>query len=277
MAAELGRVGVWSLKHLWDDNHERAAELEELGFGTLWLGGSPGGDLTQVDDILANTRALTVGTSILNIWTDTPATAAAAQHRIVDKFPDRFVLGVGAGHKEIIEPTTGQTYERPYSKLADYLDQLDVPKHDVAIAALGPKALKLATTTRGALPYLVTPEHTAQARETLGQGPLLAPEQHVLLETDPTRARELARQALGLYLGLPNYVRNWRRLGFTDDDVRGSDHLVDSLIAWGDEDTIKTRVEEHLAAGADHVAIQVVTPDGGLDFDQYRRLAAALL
>ncbi|EWC58949.1 Coenzyme F420-dependent N5,N10-methylene tetrahydromethanopterin reductase [Actinokineospora spheciospongiae] len=277
MTAELGRVGVWSGAHLWTDGAEHAAELEELGFTALWLGGSPGGDLAVVDALLGGTAALAVGTSIVSIWTDGPAGIATAFDRISTRFPGRFVLGLGASHAALVESVTDKTYEKPYSKLVDYLDQLAVPMDSVALAALGPRTVKLAgARTRGALPYLVTPEHTARARELLGAGPLLAPEQHVVLETDPARARELARGALAMYLGLPNYVNNWRRLGFTEDDVKGSDRLVDALVAWGDEEAIRERVAEHHAAGADHVAIQVVTADGGLDFAAYRSLAAAL-
>ncbi|GLZ37573.1 LLM class F420-dependent oxidoreductase [Actinokineospora sp. NBRC 105648] len=274
MTVELGRVGIWSMSHLWPDRAELAAELEELGYGALWLGGSPGGDLGIVDTLLDATSTLVVGTSIVNIWSDDPAPIATAFDRITTRAPGRFVLGLGSGHKEMVEPLTGKTYVRPYSKLGEYLDQLAVPAESVALAALGPKTVRLAgERTRGALPYLVTPEHTAQAREILGAGPLLAPEQHVVLETDPTRARELARDALSLYLGLPNYVNTWRRLGFSEDDVKGSDRLVDALVVWGDEEAVRARVAEHLAAGADHVALQVVTADGTLDPAAYRRLA----
>lgn len=277
MAVRLGHTGIWSAAHLWTDGAELAAELSELGYGTLWLGGSPPGDLAVVDPLLAATENLAVGTSIVNIWSESPAAVATSHDRISVKFPDRFLLGLGAGHKELVEPLTGQRYERPYSRLAEYLDQLAVPADSVALAALGPRTVRLAgARTRGALPYLVTPEHTAAAREILGDGPLLAPEQHVLLETDPDRAREIARGALSMYLGLPNYVRNWLRLGFTEEDVKGSDRLVDALVAWGDEERIAARVAEHRAAGADHVAIQVVTEDGGLDPAAMRVLAAAV-
>ncbi|SDC87866.1 LLM class F420-dependent oxidoreductase [Actinokineospora iranica] len=277
MAVELGRIGIWSLAYLWPDQKEAAAELEELGFGALWLGALPDADLGLVERLLDATKTMAIGPSIVNVWTAAPAAVATEYDRISTRHPDRFILGVGSSHKPIVETATAETYERPLSKLADYLDQLAVPARDVAVAALGPKAIRLAgERSRGALPYLVTPEHTARAREILGDGPLLAPEQHVLLETDPRRARETARQALDMYLKLPNYVRNWRRLGFSEDDVKGSDHLIDALVAWGDEDAVLARVDEHFAAGADHVALQVVTPDGGLDREAYRRLAAAI-
>ncbi|WP_156754561.1 LLM class F420-dependent oxidoreductase [Actinokineospora pegani] len=276
MTAELGRVGVWSNTQLWVDGAENAAELEELGFSALWLGGNPGGDLSVVEPLLGATRALAVGTSIVNIWLDGPAGIATAFDRVSTRFPDRFVLGLGTSHKGPIEQATGKAYEKPYSKLVEYLDQLAVPTDSIVLGVLGPRSLKLAAArTRGAIPYLVTPEHTARARGVLGDGALLAPEQHVVLETDPDKARATARAGLSLYFQLPHYTDNWRRLGFSEDDVKGSDRLVDALVAWGDEDAIAKRVDEHLAAGADHVAVQVITADGSLDMAAHRRLGAA--
>ncbi|OLR90920.1 LLM class F420-dependent oxidoreductase [Actinokineospora bangkokensis] len=276
MAAELGRVGVWAAHTAWVDRADAAAEVEELGFGALWLGVNPGGDLAIVDTLLAGTRALAVGTSIVNIWADGPAGIATAFDRIATRHPDRFVLGLGASHQVVVEAITDKTYAKPYTKLVEYLDQLAVPADAVALGVQGPRSLELAASrTRGALPYLVTPEHTAQAREVLGTA-LLAPEQHVLLETDPAKARETARRHLTPYFGMPNYTNNWRRLGFSEDDVKGSDRLVDALVAWGDEDAVKARVDEHLAAGADHVCVQVLTDEEGPALAAYRRLGPAL-
>lgn len=275
----LGRVGVWSPAPLWVGAADTAAELEELGYGALWLGWSPPGDLAVIDPLLAATRSMVVGTSIVNIWTE-PADLVTASYRRIDAaHPGRFVLGLGSSHKSLVEAATGQRYERPYSRLAAYLDELDLPGARLALAALGPRTLALAAErTLGALPYLVTTEHTARARATMGPDALLVPELHVLLETDPGRAREAARAALAPYLGQPNYLNSWRRLGFTEDDLTGggSDRLVDALVAWGDEGAVASRVAEHLAAGATQVAVQVVTPDRDNDLPALRRLAAAL-
>jgi probable F420-dependent oxidoreductase len=263
MAIEIGSVGVWTVPHAWPRANlgEVAAELEELGYGAFWLGSSPAGDLAQVEELLAATTTLPVGTSIVNIWTTEPAELAASYQRLSANHPGRFILGIGGGHRA----RAGVPY-RPYQRLVEFLDAFDtsnVPADHRMLAALGPRVLALAAArTAGALPYLTTPEHTARARAILGPDRLLAPEQKVVLETDPTRARALGRERLGPYLELPNYTSNLRRLGYTEDDLGygGSDRLVDDLIAWGDESAIRTRVLAHLSAGADHVAIQVLNP-----------------
>jgi probable F420-dependent oxidoreductase len=283
MAVDVGRVGVWSGSSLWEGGQggEVAAELDELGFGALWLG-SAKGDLNLVEGLLGATKRLVLATGIVNIWTEPAETTAAAYHRVAAEFPGRLLLGIGAGHKKFVEPLTGQQYVRPYQRLVAYLDELDaanVSPQDRAVAALGPKVLALAgQRSAGAHPYLVTPEHTAQAREILGDGPLLAPEQKVILETDPDKARAIARATLELYLGLPNYTNNWLRLGYTEDDLAdgGSDRLVDGLVAWGDVDTVLTRISQHHQAGADHVCIQVLTDEPGLPRKHFRILADAL-
>jgi probable F420-dependent oxidoreductase len=257
---EIGRVGVWTREA---PTVELARGLEELGYGAIWIGGSPGGELDGVERALAATTRLTVATGIVNIWKDDPATIAASYQRLAEAYPGRFLLGVGVGH-----PEATSDYTRPYEALVRYLDGLDageVPQDRRVLAALGPKVLRLAAErTAGAHPYLVTPEHTRRARETLGDGVLLAPEQHVVLDPDPARARTLARGAVSRYLALSNYANNWRRLGFTDDDLAGdgSDRLVDALVAHGDATAVAARVGEHLSAGADHVCIQLITPDG---------------
>ncbi|MEJ2854782.1 MULTISPECIES: LLM class F420-dependent oxidoreductase [unclassified Saccharothrix] len=255
MTVELGRYGVWSHYTGWEGRAEAAARLEELGFGTLWLGGAPdGGVLTLVKELLGATDRLVVATGILNVWT-TSADVVNTSYRDL-AWTDRFLVGVGAGHREI----NGEVYHSPYQKLVHYLDELDVPRDRLALAALGPRVLRLAAArTSVAHPYLVTPEYTAQARETIGEGTVLAPEQHVVLEEDPTRAREEARRGLALYLELENYTNNWLRTGFTEDDLRngGSDRLVDALVAWGPADRIATRLRAHLDAGADHVSVQL--------------------
>jgi probable F420-dependent oxidoreductase len=275
MAVQLGSFGVWSRAPLWIKEGDAAAELEDLGYSALWLGGSPSGDLEVASTVLGTTSRLTVATGIVNVWTEDAGQVSGSYRRITHDHPDRFLLGIGAGHREIV----GDAYEKPYEKLVSYLDGLDVPKEHVVLAALGPRVLKLARDrTAGAHPYLVTPEHTAQAREVLGADPLLAPEQHVVLETDPDAARALARQALRPYLGLPNYTNNWLRLGFTEADIAdgGSDRLVDALVAWGTPEQVADRLNEHLSAGADHVAIQIVSADGGHHRVGFRELAGVL-
>jgi len=274
MAVELGTFGVWSRAPLWIKEGDAAAELEELGYGALWLGGAPG-DLDVVSTILGTSGKIAVATGIVNVWSESAGAVSGAFRRVVRDHPGRFLLGIGAGHREFV----GDEYAKPYEKLVRYLDDLDVPAEDVVLAALGPRVLKLAAIrTAGAHPYLVTPEHTATAREVLGTGKLLAPEQHVVLETDPAAARALARQALALYLGLPNYTNNWLRLGFTAEDLEhgGSDRLVDALVAWGTPEQVAARLREHVAAGADHVAVQVVASDGGHHREAYRELAEVL-
>ncbi len=275
MTVELGPFGVWSPAQLWEGEGDAAAELEGLGYGALWLGGSPGGDLDAVSAVLRGTSGLTVATGIVNVWTDSAERLSATYRRIEGDHPGRFLVGIGAGHPE----AAGDQYVKPYDKLVGYLDELDVPDDRRILAALGPRVLKLAAArTAGAHPYLVTPEHTASAREVIGAGPLLAPEQHVVLETDPTTARALARTSIEMYLGLRNYTNNWLRLGFTEDDLvdGGSDRLVDALVAWGSPEQVAARLREHLAAGADHVAVQLVTADHSHHREGFRELAAVL-
>jgi probable F420-dependent oxidoreductase len=280
MAIEIGPVGVWSFSRVWPDGKlaDVVAELEELGYGAFWLGGSPDGDLRQVEELLAATTAMPVGTSIVNVWTTEPDQLAAAYQRVSAGYPGRFVLGIGAGHPE--QGLAG--YGRPYQRLVDFLDAFDrsnVPADHRMLAALGPRVLALtASRAAGALPYLVTPAHTGWARQILGGDRLLAPEQKVVLGTDPATARAIAREGIAMYLGLSNYTNTLRRLGFTDEDLAGggSDRLVDGVVAWGDEDAIRARVAEHHDAGADHVAIQVLNK-GPDRLAAHRALAPALI
>jgi probable F420-dependent oxidoreductase len=286
MSVDLGRVGIWSSIRLWRDeaeNKEAAAELDELGYGALWLGGAHG-DLALVEALLDASSRLVLATGIVNVWVYDAADVAAARARVVAAHPDRFLLGLGIGHAVSTE-AAGMRYEKPYEKLVAYLDALDasphpVPMDEMALAALGPRVLRLAADrTAGAHPYLVPPEHTQRAREVMGPDALLAPDQKVVLETDPDRARAVARQGLAIYLRLPNYTNNLKRLGFTDEDLvePGSDRLVDALIVWGDVDTIVGRVRAHLDAGADHVCIQALSDTPGmLPRAAWRALAPAL-
>jgi probable F420-dependent oxidoreductase len=272
----LGRFGIW--RGGSQLTPALAAELERLGFGALWIGGSPSGDLTLVEQLLDRTTTLTLATGIVNIWQDDAHLVAASFQRIESRQPGRFLLGVGAGHREAT-----QQYEKPYQKLVDYVDTLltdGVPKDSLVLAALGPKVLRLAAErTAGAHPYLVTPEYTRQAREIMGPGPLLAPDHKVVLDTDLDRARALGRSRVkNPYLGLVNYTNNLRRLGWGDDDLSGdgSDALVDALVAHGSPDEVAAQLTRHLDAGADHVAIQLLNEPGAEPLDGYRQLAHAL-
>ncbi|MGW5428405.1 LLM class F420-dependent oxidoreductase [Streptomyces sp. NPDC004059] len=279
----IGRYGVWSVGLRAEDPSRRgelaeaAAELEELGYGAAWLGGSSAA--RHAVPLLEGTGRLVVGTSIQSIWQYDAETSAAAFAEVDTAHPGRFVLGLGVSHAKLADQ-----YRRPYSALVSYLDVLDeagVPADRRVLAALGSKTLELSRDrAAGAVPYLVTPEHTAQAREILGAGPLLAPELKVVLETDPSRARSLARDALAMYLALPNYTNNFLRHGFTEDDLAdgGSDRLVDAVFAWGDDSRIRERINAFHQAGADHVALQPIT--GGdrdsLPREEWRRLASLL-
>ncbi len=261
MTTALGRIGIW--RHPSALTPDVVAEVEELGYGAIWVGGSPDGDLGVVENLLATTDHIAVATGIVNVWKDDAATVAASYNRITARYPGRFLLGLGIGH-----PEATQQYRQPYAKLVSYLDELDelkIPADGRVLAALGPRVLRLAADrSAGAHPYLVTPEHTRQARQILGPGPLLAPEQKVVLETDPVRARAIARPRVEKpYLGLANYLNNLRRLGWSDADFAdgGSDALIDALAVHGDAEAIGRGVTAHLHAGADHVAVQVLGAD----------------
>jgi len=272
----LGRFGVWRASAL--ATPEIAVDLERLGYGTLWLGGSPDGDLRHAEELIEATSTLTLATSIVNMWKDDARTVATSFARIEANHPGRFLLGVGAGH-----PEATQEYANPYDTLADYVDVLlgnGVPADSLVLAALGPRVLRLAAErTAGAIPYLVTPQHTRQARAILGAEKVLAPEQKAVLETDPQRARAIGRPRVQRpYLGLVNYTSNLRRLGWNEEDLSdgGSDALIDALVAWGTGDEVAAKLSEHLEAGADHVAVQLLADSDDELTDGYRRLAEAL-
>ncbi|MGV0808219.1 LLM class F420-dependent oxidoreductase [Mycolicibacterium setense] len=257
---DLGRYGVWTFGAVEPD---QAAEIENLGYGALWVGGSPAADLSFAEPILERTQRLQLATGIVNIWTADAAAVAESFHRIEAAHPGRFLLGVGVGHPEHTDE-----YRKPYDALVEYLDALDaakVPTSRLVIAALGDKVLKLsASRSAGAHPYLTTPEHTAHARDVLGETVFLAPEHKVVLSTDGAAARAIGRETVDFYLNLSNYLNNWRRLGFTEDDIAkpGSDKLIDAVVAHGTAENIAARLKQHVANGADHVAIQVL---GGPD------------
>ncbi|EIV91619.1 LLM class F420-dependent oxidoreductase [Frankia sp. QA3] len=284
MTVDIDKVGVWTPITRWPDDagarSDAAAELDELGYGAVWIGGAKA-DLELPEALLAASRHLAAATGILNIWSEPAGVVADSYARVARSHPNRLLIGIGAGHGPIV----GERHWHPLRAVEGYLDRLDLPQSRIprdarVLAALGPRMLNLAAErTAGAHPYLVTPEHTWRARDLLGFGPLLAPEQKAVLTSDAAEARAIARRALALYLTLPNYTDNLRRLGFVDDDLAGlgSNRLVDALVAWGTVEAIRGRVEQHHKAGADHVAVQILTPQAqGLPLAQWRELADGL-
>jgi probable F420-dependent oxidoreductase len=292
----LGRVGIWVFQlDLIPSSQgtDVVSEVEELGFGAVWIPEAVGREpFTSAALLLRGGSRIVVATGIANIWARDAMAAAGAQHTLTEAYPNRFVLGLGVSHQPLVAGLRGHDYKKPYDAMRTYLDAMGravvlasplppgVEKTTV-VGALGPKMLALAAEkAAGAHPYNVTPEHTARAREVMGPDALLAPEQTVVLETDPTEARRLGREHLARYLGLPNYENEWRREGFKDADLAGggSDRLVDAVVAWGDAEAIARRVAEHHAAGADHVCVQVIPPNPmDVPLPQWRELAPALL
>ncbi|WP_371596796.1 LLM class F420-dependent oxidoreductase [Streptomyces sp. NBC_00564] len=278
----VGRFGIFSQElrseapALQGELLDAAAELEELGFGAIWLGGSSG--VHHAAHLAEATDRVVLATGILNISYEAADTVAEQRAELEHAHPDRFVLGLGASHAQL-----AKHYQRPYSTMVEYLDALDsattpVPAQSRILAALGPRMLRLARDRAvGAHPYLVTPEYIEQARHILSDAALLAPEVTVVLESEPRSARETARRFLDYYLQLPNYAANLKRLGFTDDDLTGggSDFLVDALVVWGTDDAINARLAEFHTAGADHLALQLITEEQteALPRAQWRRLA----
>ncbi len=277
MTKSLSGRGVWSSELRFGEAAQivdAAAELESLGYTALWVPDVGGPLFEDLDRLLKATTTVTIATGILNIWQHDPSDVGRWWHSLPEDHRGRLLLGIGVSHGLVV----GEKWGRPLATMTAYLDGLEssgVPLSQVCLAALGPKMLELAKSrTAGAHPYLVTPEHTAIARAALGNG-LLAVEQGVILERDAAAARDIGRAVVKGYGGLPNYANNWKRLGFSDDDVSsGSDRLIDALIACGDENGIAQRIEAHREAGADHVCIQVITAPGSpLPLDAWRRLA----
>jgi probable F420-dependent oxidoreductase len=273
---KLGPFGIW--RGASQTTPELAASIEQLGYGALWLGGSPAGDLAIAESLLDETSTLVVGTSIVNIWKDGADLVARSFARLQERYPGRFVLGVGAGH-----PEATAEYTSPYQHLEHYVDGLllrGVPQDSLVLAALGPKVLRLAgDRAGGAIPYLVPAEHTRLARQILGPLPLLAPEHKAVLDTDTARARALGRKRVrNPYLGLVNYTSNLRRLGYTDQDLDdgGSDRLIDALVAHGSAEQVADGLAAHLDAGADHVCVQLLTEADSDPVAGYTSLAGAL-
>jgi probable F420-dependent oxidoreductase len=289
----IGRIGIWTFALDLQPAaraQEAAAEIEALGYGAIWIPEAMGREAFASSAVLlAGTKRIPIATGIASIWARDAMAMAAAQKTLCEAYPERFLLGMGVSHAPLVG-MRGHAYDKPLSAMRAYLDAMDAaPFMSVppptpptrVLAALAPKMLRLAAErAAGSHPYFVPPEHTAFAREAMGKGPLLAPEQAVVLETDASTARAIGRQHMAIYLGLPNYVNNLKRLGFTDDDIGngGSDRLVDAIVAWGSVDVIVQRVKAHHDAGADHVCIQVLDPDPrALPLPQWRVLAPALL
>jgi len=289
---DIGRVGVWTFAfelHPAAQVREAAAVIEDLGYGAIWIPEALGREaLAHSAVLLAATKRIPVATGIANIWARDAMAMAAGQRTLAEAWPGRFLLGIGVSHAPLVG-LRGHGYEKPLSAMRQYLDAMDAAPYNApqpsaaprVIGALAPKMLALAAErTEGAHPYFVPPEHTRRARAALGPKKLLAPEQAVVLERDATVAREIARAHMQMYLQLPNYVNNLRRLGFGDDDIRdgGSDKLVDAIVAWGDVGAVVERVRTHHDAGADHVCIQVLPRDPkAMPLAEWRTLASALL
>jgi len=272
----LGRIGLWTFAldvQPMALAREAASEIESLGYGTVWLPEAVGREaFSSSACILSATKTLTVATGIASIAARTAMSMQAGWKTLSEAFPGRFVLGMGVSHSHMVTKLHKLTYDKPYSNMIEYLDVMDKSPYAAAapttplyrmIGALGPKMLKLSAERGvGAHPYFTTPQHTAEAREILGAGPLIAPEIAVIFENDKDKARESARKYMGTYTRLPNYANNLKRLGFTDEDVTTqSEKLVDEIVTWGGLDKIAARIKEHHDAGADHVCVQVITHD----------------
>jgi probable F420-dependent oxidoreductase len=293
MALDIGRIGVWTFNldlQPMGKAQEAVGELEALGYGAVWIPEAVGREvMSNAALLLAGGERIVVATGIANLWARDAVAMAGGQKTILSAYPDRFLLGIGVSHKVAVEGMRGQTYEKPLSTMRSYLEAMDAalffadppPCEPVRVlAALRPKMLGLARDQAGgAHPYFVPVDHTPVAREALGPDRLLAPEQAVVLETDPSKAREVARSHMKTYLGLPNYTNNLRNFGYGDEDFAdgGSDRLVDAIVAWGDVDTVVARVQAHLDGGADHVCLQVLDTDPRqLPMRQWQELSGAL-
>lgn len=274
---QLGKLGVWGFTDAMTSAEAAgfAQRVEKWGYSALWFPEATGREpFSHASWLLANTKKLIIATGIANIYGRDPRASMSAQMTLAEQSGGRFLLGLGVSHAPLVKGVRGHTYGAPVKTMADYLAGMKsgVPYTAVSatdapptvIAALGPKMLELARDkTDGAHPYLVTPEHTAQARKILGNGPMLCVEQKLLRETDPVKAREIARQTVAFYVALPNYRNNLLRLGYSGDEIDNkSDRVVDALVAWGDIKTMRARIDAHFAAGASHVCIQALHPEG---------------
>ena len=281
-------TGVWSPHLRYGDPGETAdaaAELDGLGYDAIWVPDVGGDVMDAIEHLLRAAPRIVAATGILNIWMHDPADVAARRASWSADWQHRFLCGLGVSHAALIDHERSGRYTKPYSRMVEYLDGLDhaaspLPVEARVLAALGPRMLALARNrAAGAHPYFVPVEHIVRARETLGADSLIAVELAVVLDPHPSSARSTARGHTATYVGLPNYTNNLRSFGFTDDDFadRGSDRLVDAIVAWGDVDTIGGRVADLRAAGADHVCIQVIRPDNEIPRAEWREVAPALV
>jgi probable F420-dependent oxidoreductase len=287
----LGRIGLWAADfdlQPMSKSQEAIAQVEEMGYGAVWVPEAVIREpFASTALLLSATKKLVLATGIASLHARTAQTMQAGWKTLTEAFPDRFLLGIGVSHAPMVQGVHKGTYDKPYSTMVEYLDAMDngiffgaapttAPQR--VLAALGPKMLKLAAERgAGAHPYFTPVEHTAFARDTMGAGALLAPELAVVLETDATKAREIARKYMTTYTRLPNYANNLKRFGFTDDEITNQeDRLVDAIVAWGSMDTVVAAVKGHLDAGADHVCIQVLTDKpGSLPMREWQELADA--
>lgn len=291
---QLGRVGLWTFQLDLQPAaraQEAAREIEALGYGAIWIPEALGREaFTNAQLLLSATSRIVVATGIANVWARDAMAMAAAQKTLDEAYPGRFLLGIGVSHAPLVEGVRGHQYRKPLTFMGAYLDAMERAPYlaaapstpgSVVIGALHPKMVRLASErTRGVHPYFVPPEHTARVRQLAGPKALVAPEQAVVLERDPSAARAVGRAHMAIYLGLPNYRNNLLSLGFSEDDLAngGSDRLVDAIVAWGDVDAVVRRVRAHHDAGADHVCVQVLDANpGALPMAQWRELAPALL
>ncbi len=280
---KLGKLGVWAAMDALTaaEGAAFAKRVEAWGYAALWLPESRGRNvLVHSSWLLANTERLIVAPGIANIYARDAMAMANGQRALAEQSTARFLLGLGVSHVPSVEGLRGHSYGKPVTTMRAYLDAMKTSPYGAPepaekpltiLAALGPNMLKLsASDADGAHPYNVTPEHTAEARQIMAPGKLLCPEVWVLLETDAATARAAGRQALANYLRLDNYVNNWRRLGFGDADFAGggSDRFIDENVAWGDEDNIRRRLQQHWDAGADHICIQAIAPGGSRKPDE---------
>lgn len=290
---DIGTYGIWTGTLDMQPSAVAAdavAELDSLGFGAVWIPETVFREpFVHAALLLAGSTRIKVATGIVNRYGRDPLACNAAMQTLNEAFPGRFLLGLGVSHEHLVSWLRKHDYSKPYSGMVEYLDAMDgarffapkgEPPAQMVLAALGPRMLRLAAErTAGAHPYFVPPEHTAIARATMGPEPLLAVEQMVVLDDDPSTARATARQHMAVYLSAPNYTNNLARLGYGADDVAdgGSDRLVDAIVAWGSVDDVLTRVQAHLDAGADHVCIQVLDPDATrVPMPEWRDLSSAL-
>jgi probable F420-dependent oxidoreductase len=284
----LAGTGIWSGHLRYGDAGviaEAAAEIDELGYTTIWIPDVGGDVLGSIEVLLRATPRITIATGILNIWMHEASEVAQRRASWTDAWQRRFLLGLGVSHAPLIDHGHPGRYEKPFSKMVEFLDALDgaddpFPVDGRVLAALRPRMLGLARDrAAGVHPYFVPPEHVAKAREVIGPDGMIGVELAVVLDRDPSTARETARRHTATYVNLPNYTNNLRDFGFGDSDFadRGSDRLVDAIVAWGDLDAIAQRLSAMRDAGADHVCIQVIRPDDELPRAEWRELAPALI